>query len=88
MNKTTRFTLRELWEAAVTYQPDLRYKTVYYRFNTMKKNGELPEDATAKSLTWEHGKAILRRRANVQQGAPRQQAVAILRKAMKDDGIF
>ena len=88
MDKTTRFTLREIFEAAVTYCPEMKYKTLYGRFMKMRKRGELPETATVNSLTWEQGRIILRAQTRAHQAKPRKEAITILRKALKDDGIF
>lgn len=87
MDKTTRFTLREIWEAAAAYQPELKYNSIYYRYNRLKKAGILPETATVNSLTWEQGRMILQRTARTHQNKPRQEAVAILRQQMRNDGL-
>lgn len=87
MDKTTRFTLREIYEAAVTYQPTLRYKTLYFRFNKMKKRGELPESATINCLTWEQGRLLLMVPTRVCQKKPRQEAINLLRQQMRNDGL-
>lgn len=87
MDKTTRFTLREIYEAAVAYQPELRYKTLYFRMMKMKQRGELPESANVNNLTWEQGRMILRIPTRTRQDKPRQEAVAILRQQMRNDGL-
>ena len=87
MDKTTRFTLREIYEAAAAYQPELVYRNLYFRFNKLKKAGILPESATVNNLTWEQGRMILQRPARVHQDKPRQEAVAILRQQMRNDGL-
>ena len=87
MDKTTRFTLREIYEAAAPYRPELKYKNLYYRFNRMKKAGILPESATVNNLTWEQGRMILQRQPRTRQEKPRQEAVAILRQQMRNDGL-
>ena len=88
MDKHQRFTLREIYEAAAAYQPDLRYKTLYFRMLKMKQRGELPESANVNNLTWEQGRMILRIPTRTRQDKPRKEAISILRKALKDDGIF
>lgn len=88
MDKTTRFTLREIYEAAATYCPDMKYKTLYDRFRKAKAAGLLPESATLSSLTWEQARVLLQKKPRPLQTKPRPQAISILRKALKDDGIF
>lgn len=87
MDKHQRFTLREIYEAAATYQPNLTYKSLYYRFSKMKSRGDLPESATINNLTWEQGRKILQVKARIQQRKPRQEAINLLRQQMRNDGL-
>lgn len=86
MDKHQRFTLREVYEAALTYKPGLTYATLYNRLNYLRRHGKLPPTATTSSLTWEQVRLILSmRRAERRQ--PRQAAVNILRQQMRNDGL-
>lgn len=86
MDKDTRFTLKEVLEAAKATQPSLTYKTLYGRFRMLRQRGVLPENADAASLTWAQAREILRVKRRVRVKC-RKEAVAILRQQMRNDGL-
>ncbi len=87
MDKTTRFTLREVYEAAATYIPGLTYKQTYNTFMSLKKSGALPKSASVNSLTWEQARMIVDRRRRPRQAPARQEAVNILRQYIRTYGL-
>lgn len=88
MDTTRRYTLREVYEAAAAYDPDITYKVLYFRLYDLRKRGKLPKSATADSLTWEQARMILLIQRRRKQGEPRKEAVSVLRSAMRTDGIY
>jgi len=87
MDSTMRFSLREIYEAAKAAQPQLTYQKLYGRYKNAKKAGRLPQTASKESLTWEQARALLQIRPKNKSPKPRSEAVSILRKAIRDDGL-
>lgn len=86
MDKATKFTLREAYEA-LGKDLGLTYNQLYQRFANLRKTGKLPAGTTVDALTYEQIKLILFYRKQ-DRNQVRPDAVAVLRAQLKTDALL
>ena len=88
MDKSARFTLKEVHEAMIMEGKEIKYKTLYTRFQTLKRRRIIPENTKPSGLTYEDVKALVAFKARSTGKQTRKEAINSLRLNLKNDGFF
>ena len=89
MDPNVRFSLRELHAAMAASYPELKYKTLYSRFASLRKRGHLPANVNINALTLEQARIIARCKSKpTGRHEVRKATVTMLRQQLHTDGLL
>ena len=88
MDKSARFSLKEVQEAMAQEGKEIKYQTLYTRFRSLMRRRVIPDGTRPGSLSYDDAKALITFKARTTGRQTRKEAINTLRLNLKNDGFF